>query len=261
MKCYVLSDLHLEFCNFEMLTIGTKADTLVLAGDIGVVAEGDTKRERLEEFLEVCCAQYNHVIYVAGNHEFYYSDYHRTKGELKSLSSENVKLQNLSFLDKDVVEINGVSFIGATLWTSMNDMDTITLFECQRCMADFHHIEYKGRELSPRDVAKIHQDEVNFIFESVVEEKRKGNTTVVVTHHLPSFHSVHKKYLGSSLNGGFVTDLEDEIRAFKPDYWVHGHTHESFAYSLGDTMVYCNPRGYSGFDKNGLFNETFNFTL
>jgi len=31
--------------------------------------------------------------------------------------------------------------------------------------------------------------------------------------------------------------------------WIHGHTHESFDYMVGDTRIVCNPRGYIGYEQ------------
>jgi Icc-related predicted phosphoesterase len=32
----------------------------------------------------------------------------------------------------------------------------------------------------------------------------------------------------------------------RPALWLHGHTHGSCDYKLGDTRVVCNPMGYPG---------------
>lgn len=37
--------------------------------------------------------------------------------------------------------------------------------------------------------------------------------------------------------------------------WIHGHTHDSFDYTVEGTRVLCNPRGYA---KNGV-NENTSF--
>ncbi len=33
------------------------------------------------------------------------------------------------------------------------------------------------------------------------------------------------------------------------ELWVHGHTHYSFDYMVGNCRVICNPRGYSNIDN------------
>ena len=41
--------------------------------------------------------------------------------------------------------------------------------------------------------------------------------------------------------------------------WVHGHTHDSFDYTVDGTRVVCNPRGYAkaGVDENPRFDPDF----
>ena len=41
--------------------------------------------------------------------------------------------------------------------------------------------------------------------------------------------------------------------------WVHGHTHDSFDYTVNGTRVVCNPRGYAknGVDENAGFDPNF----
>jgi predicted phosphodiesterase len=64
MKLHILNDLHIEFEDFQSPV--TDADVVVLAGDIGVGAEGLRWAEA--RFLD------KPVIYVPGNHEFYHRD-------------------------------------------------------------------------------------------------------------------------------------------------------------------------------------------
>jgi hypothetical protein len=71
---------------------------------------------------------------------------------------------------------------------------------------------------------------------------------IVVGHHCPSKKSIHPKYAHDKImNGAFASDLDDFI-AYRPQIrlWTHGHTHEPFDYTIGETRVVCNPRGYSG---------------
>ena len=59
MKLHILSDLHIEFADFELPE--TDADVIVLAGDIGVGMGG------LEWVMKQRASM--HFIYVPGNHE------------------------------------------------------------------------------------------------------------------------------------------------------------------------------------------------
>jgi Icc-related predicted phosphoesterase len=46
------------------------------------------------------------------------------------------------------------------------------------------------------------------------------------------------------LNPAFASRLEDVIEKYRPDLWIHGHTHVSCDYELFGTREVCNPRGY-----------------
>ena len=84
MKIALASDVHLEFGPLEINNTDG-ADVLVLSGDICVARDlGDrdvhnllgehTKSHRYHTFFEYCATQFNHVIYIAGNHEHYNGD-------------------------------------------------------------------------------------------------------------------------------------------------------------------------------------------
>ena len=64
----------------------------------------------------------------------------------------------------------------------------------------------------------------------------------MITHHAPHPLSVHARFATHPANGGFVSNLEAMMGP--PALWIHGHTHNSFDYSVKGTRVVCNPRGY-----------------
>ena len=51
-------------------------------------------------------------------------------------------------------------------------------------------------------------------------------------------------YAESPINRFFVSDETPLILDKKPRLWVHGHTHLTCDYMLGETRVVCNPHGY-----------------
>jgi Icc-related predicted phosphoesterase len=87
----------------------------------------------------------------------------------------------------------------------------------------------------------------NAKFESGFSAYNIGKDDVIVTHHLPSYQSVPERFMGSAMNSCFVSNgAEKLIYEHSPRLWIHGHTHDSFDYMLGDTRVVCNPVGYKG---------------
>ena len=101
MKVRILSDLHLEFA--VLLPPSIDADVVVLAGDIGVGLDGLAWARN--SFPGVP------VIYVPGNHEYYGHDI-ELRSDLRRQSNDG-----LYVLDDEAIELQGVRFVGSTLWT------------------------------------------------------------------------------------------------------------------------------------------------
>ena len=271
MKIAVCSDLHLEFQDI-ILKNEEGAELLILSGDI-MIAEDlhnykhfdynpytpgaleDLGRRqatalRFRGFLKRCSENFPHVIYVAGNHEFYHG---RWKASLDHLREECANYPNVYFLERDIKTIGEHTFIGCTLWTDMNKGDPLTLHAINDMMNDFRIIrndEQGYTKLRPAHGMYRHQQSLGYI-KSIVEGKH-DEKFVVVGHHAPSKQSTHPKYQNDQLmNGGYSSDLSEFILDHPQiKLWTHGHTHDPFDYMIGSTRIVCNPRGYAGWDDN-----------
>ena len=259
-----VSDLHLEFSygNVRLNELPTDKDTvLVLAGDVGLV----NKQHTYMDFFEQKANRFRDVIVILGNHEHYKGSfsttYHRYKDYLASFA-------NVTVLEKETLVIDDVAFIGATLWTNMNNLDTLCMYNSELQMSDYHTIRHGTnaepwkRKLRAKDTVEDHLNAKHYIFEEIKKQKAKGNKAVVISHHLPSYMSLAQEFKGDtsggSLNGAYASELHEDIADTKPEVWIHGHTHSSFDYKLEDTRVVCNPRGYYSESGNYLnldFNE------
>jgi predicted phosphodiesterase len=245
MKLHILSDIHIEFSNY-ILPI-QEADVLVLAGDIGKGIAGVAYAAQYKK-------HYRHVVYVAGNHEFYGHHLSKTSMEIAAYAKEC----GVIFLDNNTVDIDGVCFVGSTLWTDFrlygDKPDHIAFYMNmgQMQLNDFAQIRYGTFWFNPSDCAKMSVNSQKYIEDRLLENQ--GKKRVVVTHHCPSSKSISEKYKGSHINPCFANNLDSLVE--KADLWIHGHTHDSFDYKLGDCRVICNPRGYSKYqDKQ----ENVNF--
>ena len=277
MRIKLVSDLHLEFSDI-MIPNDQNYDVLILSGDIMVATdlhdhpetsygmysdvnlEGLGRRQRtalrFRDFLKRCSFQFPHVIYVAGNHEFYNGKWTQS---LKVLADECAKYPNVYFLEAGCKKIDDVTFIGGTLWTDMNKGDPLTLHAVRDMMNDFRVIkkDLEGyTNLKPHDTVIRHRHLLGYI-KTVVAEK-PDEKFVVVGHHSPSFQSVHEGYRGETLmNGAYHSDLSEFILD-RPQIklWTHGHTHHPFDYMIGETRVVCNPRGYEsdGYSEDSGWN-------
>jgi Icc-related predicted phosphoesterase len=148
MKIAVASDLHLEFNGITFYNI-EGADVLVLAGDICVAhhfVDGKPTYRQLyskeyREFFDHVCKEFPHVIYIMGNHEHYSGDFAKTHNILR----EHLDYSNLHILNKQIFELEDVTFICSTLWTDMNNEDPLTLLHTQGAMNDFREVMNSNR--------------------------------------------------------------------------------------------------------------------
>lgn len=241
MKIWVLSDMHTEFGPWEPPTI-PDADVCVIPGDIaaGAVQAIDWCREHVLPHMP--------IVTVLGNHEFYGSNIER---ELK-LGREYAPHAGVHLLENSSVIIDGVRFLGCTLWTNFDLLANgdpgaqMTALAASRAgMNDFQRIKLKDfskDRFHPEDARDTHQHSVAWL-ESQLATEFVGDT-VVVTHHCPSPQSVHPRFRRELLSASYASDLEPLIERYQPALWLHGHTHDSYDYSIGATRVLCNPRGY-----------------
>jgi Icc-related predicted phosphoesterase len=100
------------------------------------------------------------------------------------------------------------------------------------------------------DMHVMHNESLRWLEKSLNESTSKTNE--VVSHHAPSIKSIPEKYRNDLVSAGYASDLENFIRKTKPDLWIHGHIHEAIDYTIGDTRVICNPKGYPGENADGF---------
>jgi predicted phosphodiesterase len=270
MKIALASDLHLEFGDINLKN-EENADVLILSGDIMVAQDlhdhpemdygmyskinlADLGRRQktaqmFRDFLKRCSFQFPHVIYIAGNHEFYHGKFH---GSLVDLRNECAKFPNVYFMENDCRKIDDVTFIGCTLWTDMNKFDPLTLHAVADMMNDYRIIREDSKgytRLRPAHTAARHRHSVEYI--RTVIEGQFTEKFVVVGHMAPSKLSTHPMYANDTLmNGAYSSDLSEFILDHPQiKVWTHGHTHHNFDYMIGTCRIVCNPRGYIGYEE------------
>jgi predicted phosphodiesterase len=273
----VLSDLHLELGTSYTLPQGLEFDMVVLAGDIQAPGrKAVIWAQRQSVFAG------KPVVLVPGNHEYYGApSLHCELEAMRELAAGS----KVHVLDRDVAIIDGVRFVGCTLWTDFQlpirlplgqdvagepgppDTDiTVALAEANRRIDDFKLIqviepvsrqnryrEFK-RPLRAEEAIAMHWVDRDWLRRTLKEPF--DGPTVVVTHHAPSPLSVDPKYDGDRLTPAFASNLPEDFFDI-PDLWIHGHTHFSARYSRGAhgfCEVVSNPRGYRM--KDGTFENT-----
>ena len=240
-----MSDLHLEMKdNLEYLKttrFEVGGDILVLAGDI--IYLRDTIAV-YNSFWDWAAKNYQQVLLVPGNHEFYGYDDVAKRGD----SWQRKLRENISYHQNQVVRIDDTDFILSTLWSHIKEED---MFDVWRGMNDFHRVLYHGRLFTPDDFNWEHERSLHFLKKVVAESTAKH--IVVVTHHLPTLAVVTSRHVGSVLNSAFATELGDFIADSRIDYWIYGHSHTNIDSMIGNTKIVSNQLGYV-FSKEHLRN-------
>lgn len=260
MKINLISDLHLEFGELTL----PGGDVLILSGDILEAKHlKPSHSKKYLDFFQIECAKYRHVIYVMGNHEHYGFRFDKTYDHLKDTLPSNIHL-----LEKESIEIDGILFIGGTLWTNCNNGDPITLWTIKQNMNDYRTIQnfYKDRgiyhKLTPELTYQEHKHTLEFIRNTALAHADKN--IVVVTHHAPSLNSIHERFRRDyHMNGAFASNLSEFILDHPNiKVWTHGHTHDLLDYEIGQCRILCNPRGYNGYESRARdFDPNFAFEV
>jgi predicted phosphodiesterase len=235
-RIHPLSDVHTEVAPYAPPK-DLACDVVVLAGDIGKGLKG--LEWGREAFPDV------EVVYVAGNHEYYGGALPHLTDKLRARAAE----LDVHFLENDAAVIGGVTFLGCTLWTDFalfGDDKTLWAMEnCRHGMNDYRVVRKSPRfaKLAPRDTQLLHRTSVHFLTEALAAADAP---VVVVTHHAPSMRSTAARYRDSALTAAYASHLDALVEGSGAALWLHGHTHHIVDYTLGQTRVTTNQRGYPG---------------
>lgn len=256
-KLLIYSDLHLENSAFVPDPDAVReADVIVLAGDIHPGAHAVLWAR--QSFAQ------KPIVYVAGNHEFYGNEWDRTLDELRTAAQQH----DVTFLEDSCAEIEGVRFLGCTLWSDFNyfgvHKQKAMRADAERNYSDYSSIHadadpVRGCLTTELSIAR-HQTSLAWL----ARELPMGNpsNTVVVTHHYPNRNSCPVKYSNDAMTAAYGSHIDTDLIR-QAGLWIHGHTHSSQNYRIGDSKRYvrvvCNPRGYLlGWFTNEWENEQFN---
>lgn len=239
MRIKIISDLHQEFGISDLDF--SNADLVILAGDTNLGTKGiEWAKENIKD---------KRVIYLLGNHEYYKGSYPKTLNKIIEASSNS----NVTVLENNMVEVEGIRFHGATLWTDFSLFGSPIEYGviCQGQMNDYKQIRKDPTysKLRTIDTYKLHQFSKLWLQESL--EESIGYKNVVITHHAPSIRSVPDLYKNNPISSAYASNLEDIIIKYQPLYWIHGHIHTPVRYKIDETEIICNPHGYLDEKYNG----------
>ena len=214
MRIQIFSDLHLEFKGNPFPYISPDADIVVLAGDLAPI-----RTQRIGEIMRTW--NWPDVLYIPGNHEYYGCEIDAGRLEL----ARQCRNHGIALLDCTTLDLEGIRFIGATLWTDFK-LDTTPLAEAwahhevAQSLPDFkgairHYGGPKGL-FTTQESARRHAAHRAFIERELARAEEDDATAVVITHHAPSPACVRPWYRESKINAGFASNLDEVIERYHP---------------------------------------------
>lgn len=232
----VYSDIHLEIRNGDYPKLPREADNLILAGDIGCVDEQNYK-----DFIAYCAKTWNEVVVILGNHEFY-----DEKVPMESLKEQYgaffSTMPNVHFLDNSFCKVAGVTIYGFTAWTMPIFKKTK---KARKYLNDYHSINTRDGSLTVEYMANLAADEMS-LFRAFLETNE--DELIVVTHFPPLNEQTSDPiYKGEICNDYFTWRNiieQNDLRADKIRFWISGHTHWSYNFSLNGIKYFANQIGY-----------------
>jgi len=257
MKFYLASDLHLDFvCNpgkspsklYKFLDkYFTESGNLILAGDISHYPS---------QILQACkhLSKRYTIFIVLGNHEFYNisknmkQKYKETYSKFNYIKEMLEPLDNVHFLDGDVITINNIKIGGCTSWydgswlhktPGMYNTNIEELWK--NSMNDAHRIP--GIK-SLYDIWAIEYPKIKKVIQQ--------SPDVMITHVCPVSEGIAftDEYKMDKTNTFYCFDGLGMIEEYKPKFWVHGHIHSTKTFDIYGTTILRNPLGYPGENKD-----------
>ena len=277
MNIQLLSDLHLESNPHFTPHPVPGADLLVLAGDIGSYQSGSQLLTLgvadfgLARFSPLPVAQGGAawptpVFFVPGNHEYDGLDFDETHARLRSACER----LGLLWLERQTVVLQGVRFIGCTLWTDFDALTTERAFTGAVTLAEQLKMRDKAMRAANFYLKKNHslRGGTPLLADALREEGLTSQAwlrqalaepfagkTVVVTHFAPSLRSADPRYGLSPGTAGFCNALDDFLPLAQ--LWLHGHLHCPNDYMHNGCRVVANPLGYARKGEQAAFKPEF----
>lgn len=232
MNIQICSDLHLD----QLKNIRNK-DILVPRGDILIIA-GDlchaTTMHNYIDFFNYLSNNFQYIIYVPGNHEYYYSE-----GTLEYTDQLIIsflkKFENFIYLNNKSVLIENYLFTGSCLW----------------CEPEIDPPPWFKINITKEEIVEQYQKSVEYL-NNVSSINPKNH--IIITHY-PPLHIENKK---SDRYDKYGCDKyekyyknKDLVLINNPKYWIYGHNHKNFNKSINNTLYLSNQRK----DKN--YNDSY----
>ena len=268
-KIQYASDLHLDYFAptldyDEFLT--PSAPILVLAGDIASVWS-----QTYSNFLCWCSWNWEHVILIAGNHEYHCKSFEKhtrksTDQEIRKIARSFNNIHFLQMGESFHLPNSDIVFIGTTLYSDIDPIiyeEITTKYDFKTTFVETKNQDIAIRNTTPADFVKFHKRHRQAISDAIRSIPR-GFKVIVITHYLPTERLLEDEYQHDRLKSCYATKMDTSIR--KPTtVWICGHSHRSTQLlTLNNILLARNARGNKQYELNrdvDIYNKRAVITL
>lgn len=263
MTIYMTSDLHVDHYINHRVSLENYINNALKPADVLCVA-GDTcdNPNVFVEFYKAVSPRYKKIFVVFGNHDltvgnqsyFRNNPFTETQAKLDFLKTEVSKLGNVSILDGNVEEFEGVKFGGTMAfndWTWAFYLEPEPDGNIHKFLFDWHYwFDYVNWNYMKNNHAAILKSEMQKL-DKVVAQK----PDIIMTHYIPLFFGVEQEYYYSDATTYFYFNGQKYLDQLKNENtWLAGHTHSVRTKDLvqcdGRTIhLRLNPVGYPDEDS------------
>lgn len=241
MKIDILSDIHIDSWHdphtllsharfneiFSPILLKNKGDVLIISGDLG-----HYNTQNLD-ILKRLKQEYQAIIYVWGNHDFYcvsnqqkkrYKSGFEKANELREMIN---KEDGLYHLDGEIVEIGGIRFGGLMGWYGSAYLSN----DREANQARWHQLSNDSKIKGFEDV---YFDDMHKADLLKLEQMYK-KVDVMITHTCP--------FLAHDGEPFYHFDGEKYLKDGSMEVWVYGHTHKSVSDTSYNVNLVTNALG------------------
>ena len=200
---------------------------------------------------------YKYTIFVDGNHE--HNNQCGIQLHNQQLKNELSKYQNIVFLNRSAIVIDGSAFVGANGWWSFDFMEPeITKDEAymyfvdnnifsEPFMHEIYHTAIEDAHVLSEIVAKLTNDSA--VFEIIMLTHTSPLKEFMDFKNFEHQHPAHFSRCGSShLASILKADQNKKIKT-----WCFGHIHQEFDKIVDGVRYICHPRGRKDDCPENLF--------
>jgi hypothetical protein len=193
---------------------------------------------------------YAAVFYIDGNDEHTYN-FHRIGESYQELARSINRLNRVTYLQDNVVVIDGVAILGTNGWWGYDLDENINRDDCKQHMTDWYAKKMPGFEINPEEISDMSRHDVAYLINSVrrLQTHNDVKKIVIVTHTVPGAHLISHdmeltnttqfNHMGNRLMHLVHTnDTERKINT-----WCFGHYHGNVDKTIEGIRFVNNCRG------------------